>query len=315
MLKHCGLLVAGSLVLTGCNADRDNWLDTTADESFMDRPTTMESPPTADRDDRWPATNPNGHSARSATTPSRPTDRNVDRTADRAVDRSRDRSADRATNEPNDLNRNIAPQNESWRRENAGRNDVNRNDVNRNDAPRRDNLGESRNMNPPAAARVDADEAWDNVSDDVKILSILHAKNQEEIEAGRLAQDRGTSEEVRSFGEHMVKDHTDADKRVQNVARERNLSLLSPSEVKQKMMAKKREDGKTAEDPIAKLRQLQGAEFDREFARCMQKGHAELIEKVEKAREKCGEDVRALLDEILPTLRHHHEMAKELPTT
>src|SRR5262245_17896583 len=45
-----------------------------------------------------------------------------------------------------------------------------------------------------------------------RILGELHRANQSEIELGKMAEQKAQSKEVKSFGKHMVKAHTDMDK-------------------------------------------------------------------------------------------------------
>ena len=44
-----------------------------------------------------------------------------------------------------------------------------------------------------------------------RVLSDLHQDNQNEIEMGRMAKKKGSSEQVRSYGDQVLKDHQDAD--------------------------------------------------------------------------------------------------------
>jgi putative membrane protein len=149
-------------------------------------------------------------------------------------------------------------------------------------------------------------------SADVRILSILHAKNLEEIQIGQLAQQKGTSDDVRSFGETLVRNHTESDTMVRNTAQSANLLLLEPRDISESLA---REKGMTSAppDPMAELRDLEGAAFDRTFAQKMLAGHRELIQIVENARPNVkNSSVRDLLDRTLPTLRQHEQMAAQL---
>jgi len=152
-------------------------------------------------------------------------------------------------------------------------------------------------------------------SAEARILSLLHAKNQEEIEAGRLARERGQSQQIRDFGAQLVRDHTDADARVRSVANQSNVTLMSPAEFKR--MSREEMGGGGAresdKDTLAQLRQLRGAEFDREFTVSMRKGHREVVQKIQRARNEVSDQrVLALLDEVLPVYRNHAAMAMNL---
>lgn len=149
-------------------------------------------------------------------------------------------------------------------------------------------------------------------STDVRILSILHAKNQQEVEIGRLAAEKGASPEVRRYGEMLVRDHSSNDTKVMTVASREGISLIEPARVKESLAKEKGKDPR--HDPIAELRDLRGEEFDRRFAEMMTEGHEELIAMVESVRPKVTRTAVAnLLDETLPALHHHAEMAMALP--
>lgn len=146
-------------------------------------------------------------------------------------------------------------------------------------------------------------------SADARILSTLHAKNLEEIEAGRLAQQNGSSAGVRSYGETLVRDHTANDAKVMQVARDTGISLMTADEA---MRAANREKGQStpSADPLADLRKLRGEQFDSTFTQRVHSGHRELIQTVEAALPNVRDQkVRTLLNEMLPVLRDHERRA------
>src|SRR5215831_13884111 len=57
------------------------------------------------------------------------------------------------------------------------------------------------------------------------VLKKLHESNQKEIEMGKLAEQKGQSKEIKSFGKMLVKDHTAADKKVTALAKEEKADL------------------------------------------------------------------------------------------
>lgn len=167
-----------------------------------------------------------------------------------------------------------------------------------------------------------------NSSADSRILSLIHMKNQEEIQIGQLASSKGSDAAVRNYGEMLVRDHTSADAKVQSVASQANITLMSDAETRRLMHAEKSgtqpdrlhekyaddSNVQRTKDPMEELRSLNGADFDRAFAEKMAKGHAKLIAEVEKAQSQVRDaQTRQLLNELLPTLKKHERMAKELP--
>ncbi|MCC6677255.1 MAG: DUF4142 domain-containing protein [Phycisphaerales bacterium] len=81
--------------------------------------------------------------------------------------------------------------------------------------------------------RMTKDAALVGVSPDSRILSILHAKNIEEVEMGRLARAKGASADVRRFGEELEKDHGENYRQVQSLAKSREIMLMDAEQMKQ----------------------------------------------------------------------------------
>ncbi len=162
---------------------------------------------------------------------------------------------------------------------------------------------------PPAAPPPGTPQT---TSADARILSILHLKNDEEEDLGKLAKDNSESEAVKSYGQMLIDDHKAADDRVTKTAKDANIKLMDDDETK-RMLA--REKGLPAPPPSAydELKKLKGVPFDAAFTRHMEARNAELISMVEAARSSVsGPTVKALLDELLPTLQRHRDQAKSL---
>jgi putative membrane protein len=129
--------------------------------------------------------------------------------------------------------------------------------------------GASRDMrgNDPTAgtageARTDVNRGDRDFVNDVAIASMA------EIELGKMAAQRGTSPEVKRFGEMMVADHTKASEKLSAVATQHNISVPTQLDDKHR-------------DLRDKLSKLQGAEFDREYANAMVQGHEDVVDKLE----------------------------------
>jgi putative membrane protein len=128
-----------------------------------------------------------------------------------------------------------------------------------------------------------------------EVLSKLHESNLKEVEMGKLAQKQGQSKEVKAFGKTLVQDHTAADKKVKALAKQEKAQL-------------------SAEAPAMKHEDLgTGAEFDTKFAQSMLEDHNKDIEEVKSARDATNDPkLKALLDELVPTLEKHRDTAQKL---
>jgi putative membrane protein len=121
-----------------------------------------------------------------------------------------------------------------------------------------------------------------------------------EVKLGKLAQEKGTSDSVKKFGQHMVQDHTKAGDELKRAAAEENITL--PGDISAK--------DKATYDSLSKL---SGAAFDRAYARDMVKDHQEDIADFNK--EASGGKNPAIKDfatQTLPTLQDHLKEAKEM---
>jgi putative membrane protein len=125
--------------------------------------------------------------------------------------------------------------------------------------------------------------------------------NLAEISVGDLAQKNGGSDNVKSFGKMLVDDHTASNTKATSLAQANGVT--PPTEPKP--------EDKKKHDELAKL---SGAEFDREFAKAMVKGHEEAISKFEAAS-KGDDDIAKFAQETLPTLQKHLKTAQSLESS
>jgi putative membrane protein len=114
-----------------------------------------------------------------------------------------------------------------------------------------------------------------------------------EVEAGKLAQDKGSSQKVKDFGAMMVSDHSAANDKLKSLAASKDVSLPSSSSVTQ--MASK-----------AKLEVLSGDTFDKSYIKGQLKAHRQTIALFKK-ESTMGQDTdaKAFATATLPTLRAH----------
>jgi putative membrane protein len=114
-----------------------------------------------------------------------------------------------------------------------------------------------------------------------------------EVEAGKLAQDKGNSQQVKDFGTMMVKDHSAANEKLKALAAAKNIDLPTSASVSQ--MATK-----------AKLKVLSGTTFDESYIKSQVRAHRATIALFKKEIDS-GEDgdAKAFASATLPTLRAH----------
>ena len=97
-------------------------------------------------------------------------------------------------------------------------------------------------------------------SDAAAFINQMTIANLAEVQLGKLASERASNADVKSFGQMMVKDHTQANQDLAQVAAQLKVKPTTSLDQKHKDLA-------------AKLSKLQGAEFDREYINAMVQGH------------------------------------------
>lgn len=114
-----------------------------------------------------------------------------------------------------------------------------------------------------------------------------------EVDAGHLAQDKGQSQQVKDFGAMMVKDHSAANEKLQELASSKSITLPSSASVGQ-MAAK------------AKLEVLSGETFDKSYVKGQISAHRQTIALFRKEISSGQDaDAKAFAKATLPTLRAH----------
>jgi putative membrane protein len=126
---------------------------------------------------------------------------------------------------------------------------------------------------------------------------------QMEVKMGQLAQQNGQSQEVKNLGSTLVKDHTEANQKLQQLAQQKGITLSQSGDSKH-------------QKGLDALQSKSGAEFDKAFVTHAIKDHKKDIAKFEKCqKEEKDAQVKAFIDETLPTLRNHLQMAQAAART
>jgi putative membrane protein len=121
-----------------------------------------------------------------------------------------------------------------------------------------------------------------------------------EVELGKIAQEKATNPRIKDFGAMMVKDHSDANDQLKNLAQQKNITL--PADVSDKQ----RKD-------IDDLNKKTGKDFDKAYMSMMLDDHKKDIKKFEKAGNDLKDaDVKSFAMKTLPTLQKHLDSAKAI---
>jgi putative membrane protein len=123
-----------------------------------------------------------------------------------------------------------------------------------------------------------------------------------EVEAGKLGSKKATNAEVKKYAEHMVNDHTKANKELMAAAKAKNLEVPTEPDMMHKGMMEKFEQQKA------------DADFDHDFMQQMVRDHERVVELFRSASNDTGvdADLRAWAKKTLPTLEAHLKEAQTL---
>ncbi len=138
---------------------------------------------------------------------------------------------------------------------------------------------------------------------DASFLKQAAENGAAEVEASRLAESKAKSPEVKSYAEAMVSDHEKVAAELQQLAQSKNVKLPTEPSLTQK----------------AKLKMIDAgddAKFDARYTESFGvKAHEDTIKLFsDAARDSKDADVKAFAQKTLPSLQHHLEMARALPT-
>jgi putative membrane protein len=136
-------------------------------------------------------------------------------------------------------------------------------------------------------------------------VAIFDATNTADMETGALAEQQGSSREVRDFGAMLVRDHSAVRQQGRDLAATLGVTPTPPK------------DDQSAEDhaaAMARLRSLKGAEFDRAFLQHEQAFHKAVIDAVQGTLLPAidNAELKALVVKVAPAFEAHMRMAQEL---
>ena len=119
-----------------------------------------------------------------------------------------------------------------------------------------------------------------------------------EVEMGKLAQQKGSSDQVKQFGSRMVEDHSKANDELKQIASSKGMTLPTDLDAKHK-------------SKMDKMQKLSGAQFDRAYMDDMVADHKEDVADFKKqASSGKDSDLKAFAAKTLPTLQDHLKMAQ-----
>ncbi len=135
---------------------------------------------------------------------------------------------------------------------------------------------------------------------DEKMVKQIAESHLAEINAGKLAQDKASSTEVKNFAKKMVDDHTKALDDLKQLAQSKGVTL--PSEPSRQQMSEEK-----------KLQALSGDKFDRQYLQQSgDRAHKETHRLLQRVASRAEDsDLKNYASKAIGTVETHQQMAKE----
>jgi putative membrane protein len=151
-------------------------------------------------------------------------------------------------------------------------------------------LGTAMILGLAAAPLLAADEAF--------VMKVAKG-GMAEVELGKLAAEKASTDQVKKFGQRMVDDHSKANDELKALATSKSVTL--PSEI-----------GPEEKALRDRLMKLSGPAFDQAYMKAMVSDHVKDVNEF-KMEAKSGKDpeVKAWAAKTLPTLEEHLKMARD----
>jgi putative membrane protein len=132
--------------------------------------------------------------------------------------------------------------------------------------------------------------------DDKKFVKEAAIGGLMEVELGKLAAEKGSSDEVKKFGQKMVDDHTKANDQLKEAAAKSSIPV--PSALDSKHQGK-----------VDKMSKLSGPAFDKAYLKDMKKDHDKDISDFQsEAQNGSDPNIKQFATATLPVLQEHRTM-------
>jgi putative membrane protein len=150
----------------------------------------------------------------------------------------------------------------------------------------------------PSAAGMKATAGTSVAAADKTFVEKAAGGGMAEVELGKLATQKASSDQVKQFGSRMVNDHSKTNDELKQIATAKGMTLPTDLDAKHK-------------SEMAKLQKLSGAQFDRAYMDAMVQDHKETVAlfRTQSTSGKDGE-LKGFAAKTLPHLEEHLKMAQ-----
>ena len=141
---------------------------------------------------------------------------------------------------------------------------------------------------------------------DAQIAGIVVAANTVDIDAGKLAEEKAKSPDVKKFAQRMVVDHTGVNKQASALVKKLNVTPEESS------TSKSLKSG--GQDNLKKLRGLKGDAFDKAYVDHEVDYHQQVLDAIDKTLlpNAKNPELKGLIEKVRPAIDDHLQHAKHM---
>ena len=170
-------------------------------------------------------------------------------------------------------------------------------------------LNETAAANPPEAAspsipplRTVPRKGQHSAAADQSFVRMATQSGLTEVELGKLALSKSSEPDVKTFAEHVVRDHTMANADLSAIATSDGLIVPTVLDAKHAALVKN-------------MKARSGNDFDHAFAQQMATDHVQAVSLFRNESSAGSDKLAAFAQKTLPTLQEHKRMADQLGAT
>lgn len=141
---------------------------------------------------------------------------------------------------------------------------------------------------------------------DAEIAAIVVTANAVDIDAGKLATQKGSTKAVRDFGQRMITDHTGVNQQASALVKKLGVTPMDSATSKSL-----KDGGKANMDKLAKL---SGAQFDKAYVEHEVAYHQAVLDTIDKTLVPNAKnaELKALIVKVRPAIDAHLQHAKQM---
>jgi putative membrane protein len=161
----------------------------------------------------------------------------------------------------------------------------------------------TRQSNPDMSNPAGQTQTMPQKVDDKKFAKNAAIGGMTEVELGKLAVQKGSSDAVKQFGQKMIDDHTKANDQLKQIASKEGIDIPQSLSSKQ-------------QSHVDKLAKLSGPAFDKAYMKDAVKDHEKDVSEFQsEAQYGSDPNIKLFASNTLPTLQQHLAAAKDLNKT